>query len=145
MASSNKSFTFPAKHKSENEETPLKQPHQDTFTSKQETLDRIKRLYINCGFLDTELLFMLPIHWLNYHEVSDANVDITQNWYNAYCTQKCVFAEKDFDIWDPKNHGPRNYLQIFYVATLNDKYGTNNHYPLALFQNGKYKRRDQIK
>ena len=31
----NKSFTFPAKHKSDNEETPLKQPHQDAFTPKQ--------------------------------------------------------------------------------------------------------------
>ena len=38
VMSSNKSSTFPAKHKSDNEETPLKQPHQYAFTPKQETL-----------------------------------------------------------------------------------------------------------
>ena len=31
---SNKSSTFPAKHKCDNEESPLKQPHQDAFTPK---------------------------------------------------------------------------------------------------------------
>ena len=34
VISSNKSSTFPDKHKSNNEETPLKQPNQDAFTSK---------------------------------------------------------------------------------------------------------------
>ena len=37
---SNKSSTFPDKHKSNNEETPLKQPHQDAFTLNQEILER---------------------------------------------------------------------------------------------------------
>ena len=32
VISSNKSSIFPAKHKSDNEETPMKQPHQDAFT-----------------------------------------------------------------------------------------------------------------
>ena len=41
--SSNKSSTLTAKHKSNNEEIPLKQPHQDAFKSKQETLEIIKR------------------------------------------------------------------------------------------------------
>ena len=67
-----------AKHKSDNEETPLKQPHQYAFTSKQEILERIKRLHIKCGFLYTEHLFMLPINWLNYHEVLDVNVEIAK-------------------------------------------------------------------
>ena len=62
MTSSNKSSTFPAKRKSDNEETPLKQPHQEDFTPKQEILERIKRLNIKCGFLDNEHLFMLPIN-----------------------------------------------------------------------------------
>ena len=35
MTSSNKSSTFPAKHKSDNEGTTLKQTHQGAFTSKQ--------------------------------------------------------------------------------------------------------------
>ena len=63
VISSNKSSTFSAKHKSENEETSLKQTHQDAFTSKQETLERIKRLHIKCGFLDTNHLFILPMNW----------------------------------------------------------------------------------
>ena len=46
MTSSNKSSTFPVKHKSDHEETPLKQPHQDALTLKQENLERIKRLHI---------------------------------------------------------------------------------------------------
>ena len=84
----NKSSTFRAKHKSDNEETPLKQSHQDAFTSKQETLERIKRLHINCGFLYNEHLFMLPKTWLEYQQYVDVHVNITQNFYNSYCTQK---------------------------------------------------------
>ena len=64
VTSSNKSSKFWAKHKSDNEETPLKQLHQDVFTSKQEILEIIKRLQINCGFLDTERLFIFTINWL---------------------------------------------------------------------------------
>ena len=66
VTSYNKSSTFPAKYNSDNEETPLKQPLQDTFTSNHEILDRIKRLHINCGFLDTGIVFILPINWLNH-------------------------------------------------------------------------------
>ena len=54
VMSYNKSSTFPAEHKSDNEETPLKQTQQDAFTPKQETLGRIKPLHIKCGLLDTE-------------------------------------------------------------------------------------------
>ena len=80
VTSSNKSSTFLDKQKSDNEETPLKQPHKDTFTSKQEILERIKRLHIKCGFLDTEHLFMLNFNWLNHYEVADVNVEIAQNF-----------------------------------------------------------------
>ena len=45
-------------------------------------------------------------------------MDITENLYNANCTPKSFFVEKDFESWDPKIHGPRNYLQSFYVAAL---------------------------
>ena len=90
VMSSNKSSTFPAKHKSDNEETPLNQPHQDTFTPKQETLERIKRLHIKCGFLYNEYLFMLPKTWLEYQQYEDAHMAITQNLYNTYCTPKNI-------------------------------------------------------
>ena len=38
VTSSNKASTFPAEHKSDNEETPLKKTHQGPVTSKQKTL-----------------------------------------------------------------------------------------------------------
>ena len=89
-----------------------------------------------CGFLDTEYLLMFPINWLNYQEVLDVNVEIVQNFYNAYCTPTYFFEEKDFMIWDPKIHGPHNYLQSFHVATLIYKCRTTKHDPLATIQNG---------
>ena len=47
VMSSNKSSTFMSKHKSDNEETVLKQLHQDAFTSKQETLEKINLLHLD--------------------------------------------------------------------------------------------------
>ena len=85
---------FLAKQKSDNEETPMKQPHQDAFTSKQLFLERIKRLHIKCGFLDTENLFMILINWLIHHEVPNVNVEISQNFYNASCTPKYFLLRK---------------------------------------------------
>ena len=96
VISSNKSSTFTAKHKSDNKETPLKQPHQDAFTSKQETLERIRWLNIKCDFFDTEDLFMLPKTLLEYQQYQDVQVEITINLYNAYCTPKYFYAEKYF-------------------------------------------------
>ena len=92
VMSYNKSSTFMAEHKSDNEETPLKQPHQDAFIWKQETLERINRLHIKCGFLDTEHVFMLPKTWVEYQQYAYVHVGITQNFYNAYCTQKYFFC-----------------------------------------------------
>ena len=88
MISSNKSYTFPAKHKSDNEETPLKNNHQGPFTSKQETLEIIKLLHIKCVFLDDEHLFMLPKNWLEYIQYEEVDVEITENLYNANCMPK---------------------------------------------------------
>ena len=88
VMSSNKSSTVPAKRKSDNEETSLKQPYQDASTSKQEILEIIKCLHIKCVLLEDEHLFMVPIKWLNHHEVPDVHVGIVQNFYNAYSTPK---------------------------------------------------------
>ena len=60
--------------------------------------------------------------------------------YNAYCTQKSLFAMKDFKSWDPKIHGPCTYLQSFYVDTPIEECGTEKHYPLAMFWNGIWKK-----
>ena len=84
-----KSSKFPALKKADNEETPLKQPHQDAFTPKQENLERTKRLHRKCGFVDTERSFILTFIWLKYHEVMDINVEIAQNLYNVYYTLIC--------------------------------------------------------
>ena len=62
-------------------------------------------------------------------------MEISEDLYNANCTPKYFFVEKDFESWDLKIHGPRNYLHSFYVATLIDECGTNKHYPLAMFIN----------
>ena len=68
VMTSNKTSKFPAKHKSDNEKTPLKQPHQDAFTPKQETSERTKRLHIKCGSLYNENLVMHPKTWLEYQQ-----------------------------------------------------------------------------
>ena len=72
-----------AKRKSDSKDTPLKQPCQDASTLKQISLERIKRLHILCGFLDTEHLSMLTINWLTHSKVTDVNVEIAQNLYNT--------------------------------------------------------------
>ena len=41
-------------------------------------------------FLNTDNLFMIPINWSDHHKVPDVNVDIAQNFHNAYCTPKYV-------------------------------------------------------
>ena len=57
---------------------------------RKEFLELIKRLHKKCGFLDTEHLFMLYINWLDYLKVMELNVEILQNFYNAYRTTKYV-------------------------------------------------------
>ena len=49
---------------------------------------------------------------------------------------KIFFVDKHFESWDTKIHGPRKYLQSFYMAALIDKCGANKNYPLAIFRNG---------
>ena len=136
MTSYNKASIFTAEHKSDNGEIPLKQPHLDAFALKQETLERIEWLHIKCGFLYDEHLSMLPKTWLEYLQYEEVDVDILENLYNANCTPKYVLVEKDFESWDPKIHGPCNYLQIVYVAALLHKFWTNKNYPHAMFING---------
>ena len=54
------------------------------------------------------------------------------------------FVEKDFNNWDVQIHCPRNYLQIFYVAALIEEYGTNNNYPLVIFEMASQKIQDRL-
>ena len=59
---------------------------------------------------------------------------LRKNLYNACCTPKYFYVEKDFESWDPKIHGPRNYLQSFYVAALIEECRNKKHYPLEMFR-----------
>ena len=56
--------------------------------------------------------------WLEYLQYEEVVVDITENLYNANCTPKYVLFYKDFESWDPKIHGPYNYLKRFCVVAL---------------------------
>ena len=60
---------------------------------------------------------MLPKNWLEYLQYEEVDMDIMENLYNANCTS-IFFVEKYFESWDPKIHGPSNYLHSFYVAAL---------------------------
>ena len=79
---------------------------------------------------------MPPINWLDYHEVPDVNAEIAKMFLQCLLYANIFFAEKYFDNWDPKIHSPCNCLKGFNVASLIDEYGTNQHYPLAMFRNG---------
>ena len=51
-------------------------------------------------------------------------------------TKIFIDFEKDSDSWDSKIHGPRNYLQSFYVADIIEECWNKKYYPLAMFRNG---------
>ena len=36
------------------------------------------------------------------------------------------FVEENLDSWHPKTHGPRNYIQSFYLAALIHKWEKKN-------------------
>ena len=60
---------------------------------------------------------------LQFEEFSDA---IYENFQNAIRTPIKFFVEENLDSWHPKTHGPRNYLQSFYLAALIHKCGKKN-------------------
>ena len=79
-------------------------------------------------------LYILPSRWLfllQFKEFSDAIYEIFQN---ARCMPMKFFVEENLDSWHPKTHGPRNYLQSFYLAALINKCG-GKQYPFAEYQN----------
>ena len=52
---------------------------------------------------------------LEYDIIGDA---IREKFQNARCTPIEFFVEENLGNWHPKTHGPRNYLQSFYLAAL---------------------------
>ena len=79
---------------------------------------------------------MRPKTWLEYQQYEDVHVEITKSLYNAYCTPKSFYVEKYFESWDPRIHGPCNYLQSFYLTALIEECGNEEHHPLGIFLNG---------
>ena len=133
---SNKASTFTAEHKSDNEETPLKKTHAGPWTSKKEVLETIKHLHLKCGNKYYYHLYILTSRWLCLLQFETIGEEIYENLQNAYCTPLEFFVEKFFDVWDSEIHGPRNYLQSFYLAALIQKCGEKKHYPFAEIRNG---------
>ena len=82
-------------------------------------LKTIKKLHDRCDGNDNiEHLYILPSRWislLKYEIIGDA---IRENFQNDSCTPIKFFVEENVVSWHPKTHGPRNYLQSFYLAAL---------------------------
>ena len=122
-SSSSKESTLSAKHTDDNEESPLKNHILDHGHPKK-VLDTIKKLYFSCnGSNNIEQLYILPSRWLpllKFDKIGDA---MHENVQNASCKPIQFFVEKNLDSWHPKTHGPRNYLQSFYLDALIHKCG----------------------
>ena len=68
---------------------------------------------------------------LKFDNFGDA---IHEIFLNASCTPMQFFVKKNLVSWYPKTHGPRNYLQSFYLAALIHKY-EKKQYPYAEIRN----------
>ena len=114
----------------------MKKTHPRPWTSKKEVLEKIKILYFKCcGDTNYEHLYLLPSKWIDLLKYQNIGDEISENLQNACCMPLVFFVEENFDNWHPKIHGPRNYLQSFYLATLIQKCGGKKHYPFAEFRN----------
>ena len=89
---------------------------------KKEVLEIIKKFHFKCGG-DTnyKYLYLLPSQWIDLLKYEFIGDEFYENLQNAYCTSLKFFIEENFDIWHPKIHGPRNYIQSFYLAALIQK------------------------
>ena len=119
----------------------MKKTHAGPWTSKKEVLETSKRLHFKCGNELYEHLYILPSKWIYLLKFEKIGEEIYENLQNTYFTPLEFFVEENFDIWDPLIHGPRNYLQSFYLAALIQKCGGKTHYPFAEIQNGNFKKR----
>ena len=71
------------------------------------------------------------IFLLKFDKIGDA---INENFQNASCMPIQFFVEENLDSWHPKNHGPQNYLQSFYLAALIHKCGEKNNTHFLRFE-----------
>ena len=86
-------------------------------------LKSIKKLHFRRdGSNNIEQLYILPSRWLflpKFDKIGDA---IHEKFQNASCKSIPFFVEENLDSWHPKTHGPRNYLQSFYLDALIHKF-----------------------
>ena len=86
---------------------------------KKEVLVTIKKLYFKCGVDESyDHLYILPSKWIDLLKYENIGDEIYENLQNTCCTPLEFFVEENFDNWHSKIHGPRNYLQSFYLAAL---------------------------
>ena len=71
---------------------------------------------MRCGNEHYEHLYILPSRWLCLLQFETIGEEIYENLQNYYCTPLEFFVETEI-------HGPRNYLQSFYLAALIQKCG----------------------
>ena len=60
----------------------------------------------------------MPSRWLYLPKFDNFCDAINEIFQNASCTPIQFFVEENLVSWHPKTHGPRNYLQSFYLSAL---------------------------
>ena len=101
--------------------------------SKQQRMKfQVKKLHVRCDGNDNiEQLYILPSIWLFLLKFDNFGDAINENSQNTSCTPMQFFVEGNLVSWHPKTHGPRNYLQSFYLADLIHKCRGGKQYPYA--------------
>ena len=74
---------------------------------------------------------MLPSRWKYLLEYDIIGDKICANFQNTCCTPIEFLVEENLGNWNPRTHGPHNYLQSFYLAALIQKFRGKNQYPYA--------------
>ena len=115
----------------------LNQRHHTLYHGhKKKGLKTIRTLHIRCDGIGTfEHLYILPSRWISLLKYEIIGDTIQEKFQNAIGTPIKFFVEENLVSWHPKTHGPRNYLQSFYLAALIHKCRGKNQYPYAEIRN----------
>ena len=119
--------SIPSDHNSDSESSGTSSEpsssHPRPWTSKTKVFKKTKKLHIRCDGSDNiEHFYMLPSIWMSLLEYGIIGDAIREKFQNTCCTPIDFFVEENLVHWHPKTHGPRNYLQSFYLAALIHKY-----------------------
>jgi hypothetical protein len=83
----------------------------------------VKYIHNLSSFQDLTHLYMMPSDWIAFltekklHDFELAN-DIAFVFDEVSTMPLHMFVEEDCPSWNPKSHGPRNFFQSFYLASL---------------------------